>query len=518
MPILRALLLLALLALPQAALAHAQFLGASPAQDAVVPRAPQAVTLDFSEPVSPAALRWVAPDGSTSEAAPLAEAEPGRVSVAPPPAAGGEGTWLLSWRVVSLDGHPVTGTLQFSIGAPSPVAPLPALVLPPAQALWAVAARYLLSVLLVAGAGGAVFAGFVAPLEGRVRRLVRVSLWLVAPAAALALGTLGLDLAGRGPGALLTAEPWRLGAGTALGRTAALALAAAAAGLLALRPGRGAVLAAAAAWALAALSFTVSGHSAVAEPALLALSMIAVHAAALVFWLGALLPLAAQARAPGGAAVLARFSAIGVPMVVLLLGSGVLLTFVHGAPGGFEALASSGYGMLLLAKLGAVAGLLTLALHNRLSLTPALRAGRPGAAAALRGSIRAEVILALAILLFASAFRLSPPPAPEGAPQVLTVELAAQDLAGQLHLSPGRAGQNELRLDLGQAAPLEVTVQLRMPEEGIDTGQLTAEQGEDGSWRAGPVSLPLAGDWTAVVTVLVSDFEAVRLTEGFALR
>lgn len=46
--------------------------------------------------------------------------------IVPMPADPGDGSWLLSWRVVSADGHPVGGSYVFSIGVPSAVADAPA--------------------------------------------------------------------------------------------------------------------------------------------------------------------------------------------------------------------------------------------------------------------------------------------------------------------------------------------------------------------------------------------------------
>ena len=113
----RAALLLCLLAVLGGgrAYAHAQLVAADPAAGTVVAEAPSAVTLAFSEPVRPLVFRWFPPAGATPvDGVGAAMGESVSVHLPPDPAGG---TWLLSWRVVSADGHPVGGSHAFSIGA-----------------------------------------------------------------------------------------------------------------------------------------------------------------------------------------------------------------------------------------------------------------------------------------------------------------------------------------------------------------------------------------------------------------
>ena len=214
--------------------------------------------LSFDEPVTPLVFRWLGPDGAVREIA--ARSEGRRVLVPVPPV--GRGSQLLSWRVASSDGHPVGGALSFAIGAPSATSVIAGPVAPTAAV--AAAAQGLLTLLLVIGVGGAVFAAVLDPAArapGWTRTLARAAAVAAVPAAALALLAHGCDLLGsfRPPaGPLFTdalASPFA--------RTVALA---ALAGLLA-ASGRGRT-AALAAWAAAALSFAVSGHAVTAPPRL----------------------------------------------------------------------------------------------------------------------------------------------------------------------------------------------------------------------------------------------------------
>ncbi|MFG2789073.1 copper resistance CopC/CopD family protein [Streptomyces sp. NPDC048419] len=100
--------------------AHAALTGSDPAQGVVVDKAPSQVTLTFSEKVATSddSLRVLDPKGKRVDAA-----KPSNVSgtsYAVQLKSGlPDGTYTVSWQVVSADSHPVAGAFTFSIGAPS---------------------------------------------------------------------------------------------------------------------------------------------------------------------------------------------------------------------------------------------------------------------------------------------------------------------------------------------------------------------------------------------------------------
>ncbi|MBX6357425.1 MAG: copper resistance protein CopC [Micromonosporaceae bacterium] len=104
--------------------AHAVLESTSPQQGSVVQQAPAEVTLTFSESVRlvPGKTQIIAPDGKR-----LATGEPrvdGRVLTIPVKASSPpRGTYLVSYRVISADSHPISGGFSFSIGAPSATQP-----------------------------------------------------------------------------------------------------------------------------------------------------------------------------------------------------------------------------------------------------------------------------------------------------------------------------------------------------------------------------------------------------------
>ena len=468
-----ALILLCLALLPLQALAHAQLRASEPSEKAVMAEAPATIILDFNEAIAPLVLRHIRPDGTATDLE--GTAENARVTVVAP-ADLADGTHLLSWRVVSDDGHPVGGTLTFHVGAPSVTPPTPTELAAGAARLGA-ALRAMLTVVLVTAVGAAVFFAFVAPAQAgsALARIAVFAAGATIPVGGLLIGVQGLDMLSLALGA----------------------------------------------WALASLSFAVSGHAAVAPPRVVALPAVTFHAAALIFWMGSLVPLFLALRRPEPDTVLRRFSLIAVPAVAVLILSGMTLTWLQaGSP---AALLGSSYGIVLGVKLALVAVLLALAARNRLVLTTALAAGQASATPRLKRAIRAEIVLGLAILILASSFRLTPPPRALIEPaEPLYAHIHTAAAMADIRLTPGRAGLVEVMLgfqtgDFAELVPQEVEVVFAQPEAGIEPIRLTALQGGDGLWHAGPVTLPRPGDWDVTLRLLVTDFERVTLTDTLTL-
>lgn len=235
------------------------------------------------------------------------------------------------------------------------------------------------------------FRAAVAEMPKSVRRGLAGAALLGVALAALQVGLRAALLAGTG--GPLDAASWRLGAGTTL----ATSLLVSGAGL------RGCTVAlqqdgprwrmlGAMAGVLAVAGFPLSGHAATAEPR----------------WLTARSLALLRGPALHAATAVRRFSWLAVPAVAVLIATGLAIAVVQvERPAD---LVGTGYGLLLLAKLAGIAGLIALAAWNRLHLTPALDAGTSGAAARLRRSIGVEVALAAMVLAATSALTLAVPP------------------------------------------------------------------------------------------------------------
>lgn len=107
----------AVLVLAPAANAHTGLVSSDPADGSVLQQAPQAVTLTFDEDLLPGAstLSINSSDGTVLKSTPV---EPNGPSVSLPwPSGLGAGDYQVAYRVVSGDGHPVTGAISFTVAA-----------------------------------------------------------------------------------------------------------------------------------------------------------------------------------------------------------------------------------------------------------------------------------------------------------------------------------------------------------------------------------------------------------------
>jgi copper transport protein len=507
-----ALLLVLLLQTPQSALAHAALISTDPAGGAVLQTAPAQVTLHFNEPVSPLVFRWIDPDGAVQDLPPdTIHAGDGFVNITPP-AALGQGTQTLSWRVASADGHPVGGTLSFAIGAASRGGD----VVVTQTALPAAIARWALTTALVLGIGGAVFLAFVTDTTAAASRRIAISFSAAAvPLAGLAAGLQGADILGLPAISLISAAPWWAVATAPFARTAVLAILAAIMALVAMKRSGKMRWLVALAWMLAALSFAASGH-ATSWPKGIAVTL---HALAMIFWIGALPGLALALSRGAAVPVLRRFSALALPLVTLLIGSGVALILTEVTT---LSAFNTAWGQLLLVKLLLVGAMIALALLNRQYLTPALAAG--GSPKPLRRSILAELTLGLIVLALASGFRLTGLPTPAAPPDPAPMLHIHSDRAmATVTLANGSRGPNSLSVDVadgdfGPLVPQSLKATLSLPSAGIEKLRLSLRQTSGGLWTSDPFTLPVAGHWDLTLQLLIDDFTEVSLTTSVEIK
>lgn len=162
---------------------------------------------------------------------------------------------------------------------------------------------------------------------------------------------------------------------------------------------------------IASVSFALRGH-ALSEPRVLLGALITLHILCLAFWVGGFAPLARAARMdpPAQAGALAHEfgrSALWAVGLVVLAGAITLALLGAATPSAL----SSPYGQMFAVKLVLFAGVIALAAVNKLTLTPALQTGAPGAGARLRRSISVEAVLVAGILVTTAALTtLSAPP------------------------------------------------------------------------------------------------------------
>jgi copper transport protein len=508
-------------------MAHAVLLSTSPADQAMLETAPSEIVLRFNEPVSPIAIHLLSDAGRLPVSDNNIDAIDQEIRIALPQQLA-SGAWLLSYRVMSADSHPVAGTIQFRIGPASGSTALPAQA--ETAAGWhAAAALARLSVFAAIAlvVGGVLSDRLVGPIAIHSRRhLVRIA----AAGAALALASIGLRgglLADGAVAGLAGLKLWRTGFHSSFGNSmicAALGFIVIGMSLRNDRPGHG-TPATGFGILLILASFALSGHVATATPRWLSIPALVLHAGTMAFWIGALPPLLSAMRQPPvtAYATVRRFSRLALVGVAILIGSGLIMAIIQ--LGHWHALFGTSYGRLLLLKLAVVAGLIGLAAWNKLRITPEILRDPARGLSRLSGSIQVELVLALVILAVTAVLGLSSPPrtlhpasADTSAASAagFSVAIPNSQLTATLTVTPARAGQNRLEVWLTQPdgavlAPLEVSVDIANPDLGIEpiTRQLTASGA--GRYVLDSSEFALGGNWIVRVDVLVTDFDKVTL-------
>jgi copper transport protein len=392
------------------AAAHTTLVSTDPADGEVVAETPDVVTFTFDEPVS-LTDRGIGVVDARGAPVPAAATSAGAVVTADLPDELADGTYVVTYRVVSTDGHPVAGSLTFSIGAPSATVPPPDLSAGSATsvrtALAAVQALGYVGLLLAAGLvvfqcwllGGARLATTTSDLLTRVH-WGATGLAILAAAATVPLA--GADRQGLGLRGALESDAVDLDLVRDDLGVLAMVTVGLVAGLFARRRRVLATLGAAVAVAAPA----AVGHTRAFDPVPLLVASDVLHVAAGAIWLGGLVGLALTlpalaGRAGDAAEVLTRFSGVAAGGLVLLVVTGTLAGWR--ILGSWSGLVETTYGRLLLVKVAVVGLVVGVAAWNRFRLLPRVRAAtdagaRHRASGVVRRAVGAEALLLVAVL------------------------------------------------------------------------------------------------------------------------
>ncbi|MGI5456123.1 copper resistance CopC/CopD family protein [Streptomyces sp. CA-249302] len=354
--------------------AHAALKSSDPADAAVLKSAPRSVTLTFTESVGllDDSFRVLNPENrrvSTGEARHASgRSDTAQVRL---PAKLAEGTYVVAWRVVSADSHPVSGAFTFSVGKPSAtVASVDTgPVENPATASLYNIARYLAYLAAALLIGTAAFAALCRPTDrAPLRRPLLTGWWTLLGTSAVLLVLRAPYETGTAPGTAFSASAFtrtltgRPGL-VLLARLALLLIAAVAFVTLRKRsvsPGRPLLLAGTAFSVALALTWALAEHASAGIQVPVAVVSSVLHLLAMAVWLGGLTALLILLRATDvAAAVVARFSRLAFASVTVLVVTGVYQSW-RGL-GSWSALTGTTYGRLLIAKIAAVVLLVALA-------------------------------------------------------------------------------------------------------------------------------------------------------------
>ena len=518
------LLALTLLVLSGApAFAHAYLVESRPGDGDLLKQQPKQIELLFNEPVEIIAISHVDPQGAVallpSNTEKMAHQ---RIDV---PSNIAQGSHLVSWRVISQDGHTISGSLVFSVGRASGGAQAPTreqTIHLSTLSAPLVAARFFWLAGLVFGIGAALFASFVAPLP---RGFALALLGTGALAAFIAIGLQGADAHGQNLLALNDRAIWRSGLRLPIGTAAIIAIAAcAAAGLSILLGGLAARLMALLALALAGLSLAIAGHAAQWAPVELMPFLSFMHVTAAIVWAGALLPLARLTRRDNFASHLQRFSALIAPVYLILLASGIGLATTQFL--GPRDLLATAWGIVLVAKLALVSLVTCTAAINRALLTKPAINGNGLALARLRRSIHIEAVLALCILAMASLWRLTPSVTALGPPneRAFQIHLHGVEAMASMSIRPARAGPVQIRIepkaaDLSPLRVEEVILHLTPDAKNAEAIRRQARRISDQQiWEVDGVTIPSPGTWRVRIDLLIDDFTRVSLDAVIAVQ
>jgi copper transport protein len=510
-------ILLSVFCFTSGAFAHASLISTEPSDGSMMSQAPRTVRLRFNEPVRPAAVKLIDGEGRRRDDARVS-AHDDLIEIALPDDLP-RGAQFVSYRVFSADGHPVGGSLVFSIGmSKGAVTARTEGALGLGPLIWLTRIGVYLG--LFAGVGGVFFCIWIARSSAG-SSVITAALMVGLLSAVASLGLQGLDLLDVPLADTVTFAPWKAAAGTSLFPSLLIAITAIAAAVVAWLSTSVRVTRALSAVALVGvgLSLTASGHASTAPPQWLSRPMIFLHGIGVAFWIGALTPLVAMARRPLGSllAILNRFSCVAVPVVGVLVLTGLVLAIVQ--LGNISALIETSYGLILSVKLALVVVILVLAALNRFRLTPAL-AVDPHNTRALVRSILAECLVALAILAVVAGWRFTPPPRAlvTAVAKPLAIHIHTETAMFQVLISPGTVGTDSFVLQLmnGDASPLvakEAVLALSLPERGIEPLERKATLGADGDWHVADVPIPYPGRWHLRIDALVTDFNRITLED-----
>jgi len=528
------LLVGALAASSPRAFAHAVLLDSSPKPGEMLMQPPSEVVANFNEGVGPIFFKVLDVKGQPV-------GDPGEIRldgtkmILPLGALLPNGTYVLTYRVISADTHPVGATFGFSIG--EPMKSVDATADAGSRSIWSLAVavnRWILYAGMLWVAGTAIFmllVGLDGALREDARQKARWASVLTAWSYVLAVGFGGADMQLGGADALWQAATWRSGFDSTLASSAVFGLIAMLllyAGFAAGDRRRDGFLIAGVVLAIG--SFLVTGHAATAPPAWLMAPVVGAHLLATAFWIGAFRPLLLSTRmlsVSDSGALLQRFSTFAVPAVIVVLVSGSAISLKQlGSP---TKLFDNDYGTVLLAKIILVFVIIGIAAYNKINLTPKLIANDAAGVAKIRRTITLELMLYVIVLAAASALTVTTPPRA----LVATGEAGAADAkmamisggllkrtlrnaaaySAEIELSPAKVGENMLMVTLtdpagvivDDATALEVTVALEAA--GISEVRLKAEPVGNGMWHVMIGETLIPGDWALTIDGYLTDYD-----------
>jgi len=519
-----------------AASAHATLESSSPADGQSVLTSPSEIRITFSEAVTTISggLSVLDADGKTVDVG-NSEVVGGRTLVAPISESLSDGTYVATYRVLSADGHPVSGSLLFAVGAGA----LDRSAQPSSSGdrLWEIIggiSRFIMYLAALVAAGVAFFLAFIhdhAEDRWRIVPFVRIgSILALLSAIGIVMSQAAL-LTGKGAGAVTDSNVLRDVLNQHLGWSLALLMIGLAAVHLSTDiPKKMVSKSLALSGGLAVtVSFAVWGHATELSPTAISLAADAIHATAAGLWLGGLvgLVMVLSLRTPetvrATAGIIGRFSRMAFWSVIALTLAGLTLT-ITGSNASLNSILTTTWGQLVLAKIGLTLIVVLIAAWNRRTLVPSLTSPTENTGelavrwATLLRTIRSEALLLVAVVALTAIVVNVPPARTAVVAKADRVDITQRVDTGtvQLSVDPAIVGPNTVavRYTDGTGQPINVansmSIEFSQPAAGLEPITRQVPASEPGVFVIQGNELSIPGTWTITIAVRTSDFTEQR--------
>ncbi len=519
-----------------AASAHATLESSSPADGQSVLTSPSEIRITFSEAVTTISggLSVLDADGKTVDVG-NSEVVGGRTLVAPISETLSDGTYVATYRVLSADGHPVSGSLLFAVGAGA----LDRSAQPSSSGdrLWEIIggiSRFIMYLAALVAAGVAFFLAFIhdhAEDRWRIVPFVRIgSILALLSAIGIVMSQAAL-LTGKGAGAVTDSTVLRDVLNQNLGWSLALLMIGLAAVHLSTDIPKKVVSQSLALYGGLAVtvSFAVWGHATELSPTAISLAADAIHATAAALWLGGLvgLVMVLSVRTPETvrttAGIIGRFSRMAFWSVIALTLAGLTLT-ITGSGASLNSILTTTWGQLVLAKIGLTLIIVLIAAWNRRTLVPSLTSPTENTGelavrwATLLRTIRAEAVLLVAVVALTAIVVNVPPARTAVVAKADRVDITQRVDTGNVQLSvdPAIVGPNTVavRYTDGTGQPINVansmSIEFSQPSAGLEPITRQVPASEPGVFVIQGNELSIPGTWTITIAVRTGDFTEQR--------
>lgn len=513
-------------ATPGVASAHAILDSSDPTASTVISQSPAEIKLDFNEHIEGTLLNIRLFDASQKEIeispAELLDLDPSVVTAAIPDLQ--DGVYVVVWRVVSADGHPVSGAFPFEVGDQSSGKSDEVLT----KILTSInttsplgnplaAGRFISFMSLVLLLGTVVFTwGSSLITTLKARQLIRFSTLGIAFGSIVVLFLQGPYVSGKGWGAIFDSQLISDVTTTRLGLAVLLRLIFVVVwGFLSLSDERAetgwwknvAFLCAVGTVA----TFSMSGHPSAGSAAFFYVLIDALHVGAVAAWAGGLITLAVLRHEDSTDA--SRFSRIATWTMPIAVVTGV----VQGLHllGGIAGITNSNYGKFLLLKTAIVVVVIALGAKARAHLADA-NSNQFGK------TIRFEATL-MVIVLAVTALLVGTSPTDRGltVPQTFSSTQIRSGVVADLSVTPTKVGTAEVHVVLtppgGALKPVvDVYVQLSLPSRNIPAIPVAMFELAPNHWT-GVVNIPYSGSWSFESRVKPDKNSTLLYTATFAV-